>query len=108
MEAELERLQRLDIIEPVTGPTRWVNLIVPVPKSNDRIRLCLDMRRANEAIIRERPIILKVEHIGSELHGANLFSKLDLREGYHQIDYTQIVEISLPLKHTRDCIATRD
>ena len=86
VEVELERLQRLDIIEPVTGPTSWVNPIVPVPKSNDRIRLCLDMRRANEAIIRERHIIPKVEHIVSELHGAKFFSKFDLREGYHQIE----------------------
>ena len=86
VEAELERLQRLDNIEPVMGPTSWVNPIVPVPKSNDRIRLCLDMRGANEPIIPERHIIPKVEHIVSELHGAKFLSKLDLIEGYHQVE----------------------
>ena len=86
VEAELERFQRLDIIEPVTDPISWVNAIVPVPKSNDRIRLCLDMQRANEPIICKHHIIPKVEHIVSELHGAKFFSRLDFREGYHQIE----------------------
>ena len=44
VEAELERLQRPDIIEPVTGRTSWVNNVVPVLRSNDRTRLCLDIR----------------------------------------------------------------
>ena len=54
VEEELERLQKLDIIEQVSSPTSWVNLIVAVRKKDNKIRLCLDMRRTNEAIIRER------------------------------------------------------
>ena len=42
----------MDIIEPVEGPTPWVSPVVVVPKQNDEIRLCVDMRRANEAIFR--------------------------------------------------------
>ena len=42
------------------------------------------MRQANKAIIRERHIP-KIEDILSELHGAKVFSKIDLREGYHQL-----------------------
>ena len=61
--AELKKLQSLDIIELVTGRTSWVNNVVPVLRSNDRIRLCLDIRRANETIIQEPHIIPKVEHI---------------------------------------------
>ena len=83
--AELQRPQQLDIIEPVKGPTSWVNPIVVVPKPNGKIRMCLDMRRANEAIIRERHVIPKIDDVLTELHGAKYFSKIDLREGYHQI-----------------------
>ena len=46
--------------------------------------LCLDMRKANVAIERERHGIPKLEEILPELHDAKIFSKLDLREGYHQ------------------------
>jgi len=85
VEQELERLQSLDIIEPVSGPTSWLNPFVPVPKSDGNIRLCLDMRQANQAIKRERHVIPKMEDIIQDLHGAKVFSKIDLREGYHQI-----------------------
>ena len=82
---ELIRLQSLDIIEPVDGPTTWLNPVVVVPKSNGKTRLCLDMRKANTAVIRERHVIPKIEDILTELNGASIFSKIDLREGYHQI-----------------------
>ena len=51
---KIEELAVMDIIEPVEGPTLWVSPVVVVPKQNDEIRLCVDMRRANEAIIRDR------------------------------------------------------
>lgn len=42
------------IVERVEGLTSWVNPIVVAPKTSGDIRLCMNMRRANEAIIRER------------------------------------------------------
>ena len=39
--------------EPVKGLTPWVSPVMVVPKWNDEIRLCVDMRRANVTIIRE-------------------------------------------------------
>ena len=48
----LEELQQQDIIErvPEDEPTPWVSPIVVVPKKNDGVRICVDMRLANEAI----------------------------------------------------------
>ena len=44
-----------DIIEPVEGVgSRWVSPIVIVPKSYGEVRMCIDMRQANKAIVRER------------------------------------------------------
>jgi hypothetical protein len=44
------------------------------------------MRRANEAVIRERHPIPTMEETVQALNGATVFSKLDLRWGYHQIE----------------------
>jgi hypothetical protein len=86
VEAKLDELQRLDIIEPVTGPTPWVSPLVVVPKPNGEVRICVDMRRVNTAVFRERYPIPTVEEILQDLTGAWVFSKLDLRWGYHQIE----------------------
>ena len=47
---ELERLERLDIIEKVDGHTPWISRIVVVPKKSGEVRICVDMREANKAI----------------------------------------------------------
>ena len=86
VEIKLDELQRLDIIERVSGPTPWVSPLVVVPKPSGEVRICVDMRRVNTAVIRERFPIPTIEDILQDLTGASVFSKLDLRWGYHQIE----------------------
>ena len=76
----------MDIIEPVEGQTPWVSPVVVVPKQNDEICLCVDMRRANEAIVRERYPIPTVDKVLQSLNQSTVFSKLDLKWGYHQLE----------------------
>ena len=54
VECELKKLQEDDIIEPApdTEQTDWISPLVIVPKKDDQIRLCVDMRAANTAIKR--------------------------------------------------------
>ena len=85
VDAKLRELDKLDIIESVEGPTPWVSPLVAVPKSNSEVRVCVDMRRADEAIIREGYPIATLEEKVHALAGATVFSKLDLRLGYRQI-----------------------
>ena len=88
LEKELEAQFKQDMIEPVTGPTPWVSPVVCVPKPKDptAIRVCVDMRRANTAIQRERHLTPTVDEIIHDLNGAKVFSKIDLRSGYHQLE----------------------
>ena len=51
---KLDELEALDIIERVNEPSCWVSPVIVVPKPNGDIRLCVDMRQANQAIKWER------------------------------------------------------
>lgn len=51
MNNKIRKLIESDIIEEVNEPSRWVSSMVPVLKENGEIRICIDMRRANTAII---------------------------------------------------------
>lgn len=87
VERELQRLQDLDIIEPVNEPSTWVSPIVVVPKANSKeIRICVDMREANRAIKRQRHVMPTIDDVIFELHGAKYFSKIDLKNAYHQLE----------------------
>ena len=74
----------MGIIEPVEGPAPWVNPVVIVPKNNGEIRLCVDMRQANQAIMRRRYLIPTVDEVLHTMNGSKVFSKLDLKWGYQQ------------------------
>lgn len=50
-------MEELDVIAKSNSPTSWINPLVVVEKPNGDIRICLDMRQANRAILREkRPV----------------------------------------------------
>ena len=86
VDAKLDELLELDIIEEVPeGPSGWISPLVVVPKSDGDVRVCVDMRRANEAIVRERHPIPTVEELLHDLNGSTVFSKIDLKWGFHQI-----------------------
>ena len=71
----LQELERMDIIEKVQGPTLWVSLSVVVPKPSGEILLCVDMGRANEAIIRERHPTSTVDEVLHDITQSSAFSK---------------------------------
>lgn len=88
LDEKLDELENMDVIEKVRGPSRWVSPIVVVPKKNADIRICVDMRRANEAVIRERYQIPTVDEILQDLNQSRVYSKLDIKWAYHQLELT--------------------
>jgi len=79
-------LECLDIIERVESATPYVSPLVVSPKKDGDVRLCVDMHLPNKALRRERHPSPTVDDLINLLNGATLFSKLDLRAGYHQLE----------------------
>ena len=86
LEAKIHELLRDDIIEPVEGPTPWLSPLVIIPKPSGDIRICVDMRQANTAVIRERHPIPTVDEVIQRMNGSTVFTKLDLQCGFHQLE----------------------
>ena len=84
LEKHLQELVDLDIIEKVEGPTSWVSPVVIVPKPNNKIRLCIDMRQANRAVVRHHYPVPTIDELLRDMNGAQYFSKIDLKMGFHQ------------------------
>ena len=82
---------KLNIIEKVDGPTPWVSPIVvaPKPKNLNEIRLCVDMREPNKAILRSRHITPTLDDMILDLNGSKVFPKMNLRNGYHQLELSE-------------------
>ena len=86
VEEGLKRLEEDDIIEKVEGATQWVSPLVITPKKNsEEIRICVDMRLPNTSILRTKHPMPTTDELIADLNGACHFSKLDLKQGYHQL-----------------------
>ena len=86
VEKELERLERLDVIERVEGPTPWISPIVVGPKKSGEVRICVDMGKANKAVKREKHLMPTIDDLIADLNGATHLSTRDLSSGYHQLE----------------------
>ena len=85
MEKELKRMKDNGVIEEVTEPTEWVSPIVPVLKPSGDVRICVDLKKLNQSVERERYVIPTVDEIVHQLRGSSVFYKLDAASGFWQI-----------------------
>ena len=86
IEQEVERLKALDIIEEVNGPTPWLVPAIAVPKKDNSVRLCLDERIQNQAVIDQKFPIPLTDEVLQKLEDATVITELDFNQGYHQIE----------------------
>lgn len=85
VDKKIEELLKQGIIEPVDGPSKWVSPVVIIPKEND-VRICVDMRRANEAVERENHPLPTMEDFLPHIWKGKWFTKLDIKNAFHQVD----------------------
>ncbi|KAA0054781.1 ty3-gypsy retrotransposon protein [Cucumis melo var. makuwa] len=83
LKVQLQELLDKGFIRPSVSP--WGALILFVKKKDGLMRLCIDYRELNKVTIKNRYPLPRIDDLFDQLQGATVFSKIDLRSGYHQL-----------------------
>jgi hypothetical protein len=70
-------------IRPSNSP--WGALVLFVKNKDGTLRLCIDYRQLNKVIVKNKYPLPRIDDLFDQLKGARVFSKIDLRSGYHQL-----------------------
>lgn len=83
LKTQLQELVEKGFIRPSVSP--WGAPVLFVKKKDGSMRLCIDYRELNKVTIKNKYPLPRIEDLFDQLKGAGVFSKIDLRSGYHQI-----------------------
>ena len=80
---QLQELLDKGFIRLSTSP--WGALVLFAKKKDKTLRLCIDYRQLNRVTIKNRYPLPRIDDMFDQLRGARVYSKIDLRTGYHQL-----------------------
>ncbi|KAL0427854.1 UNVERIFIED_CONTAM: Retrovirus-related Pol polyprotein from transposon [Sesamum latifolium] len=83
LKAQLQELLDKKQIRPSVSP--WGAPVLFVKKKNGILRLCIDYRELNKVTIKNKYPLPQIDDLFDQLKEAKVFSKIDLRSGYHQL-----------------------
>jgi len=83
LKKQLEDLLDKKFVRPSVSP--WGAPVLLVKKKDGSMRLCIDYRQLSKVTIKNRYPLPRIDDLMDQLVGARVFSKIDLRSGYHQI-----------------------
>ncbi|WVZ93098.1 hypothetical protein U9M48_039107 [Paspalum notatum var. saurae] len=80
---QIQELLDKGYIHPSRSP--WGAPVIFVPKKDGTQRMCIDYRALNDVTIKNKYPLPRIDDLFDQLKGASVFSKIDLRSGYHQL-----------------------
>ncbi|GJR46749.1 putative reverse transcriptase domain-containing protein [Tanacetum coccineum] len=80
---QLQELADRGFIRPSTSP--WGAPVLFVKKKDGSFRMCIDYRELNKLTIKNRYPLPRIDDLFDQLQGLSVYSKIDLRSGYHQL-----------------------
>jgi hypothetical protein len=83
LKLQLKEMMDNDYIRPSVSP--WGVTVLFVKKKDGTLRLCIDYRQLNKVTIKNKYPFPRIDDLFDQLGGASIFSKIDLRSGYHQV-----------------------
>ena len=89
VQEQLDKMEAMDVISKVDGPTDWCAGMVAVPKKSGDTRICVILKALNNNVMHEVYPIPTVEETLGQVTGATVFSKLDANSGYWQIPLSE-------------------
>ncbi|XP_022157398.1 uncharacterized protein LOC111024105 [Momordica charantia] len=83
LKLQLEELLDKGLIRPSVSP--WGAPVLFVKKKDNSMQLCIDYRELNKVMVKNKYPLPRIDDLFYQLQGANVFSKIDLCSGYHQL-----------------------
>ncbi|KAG8474874.1 hypothetical protein CXB51_031596 [Gossypium anomalum] len=83
LKAQIQDLLDRGFIRPSVSP--WGAPVLFVKKKDGTMRMCVDYRQLNKLMIKNKYHLPRIDDLFDQLRGASIFSKIDLRSGYHQL-----------------------
>nr|GEW63205.1 putative reverse transcriptase domain-containing protein [Tanacetum cinerariifolium] len=80
---QLQELSEKGFIRPSSSP--WGAPVLFVKKKNGSFRMCIDYRKLNKLIVKNHYSLPRIDDLFDQLQGSSVYSKIDLRSGYHQL-----------------------
>nr|GFA47887.1 putative reverse transcriptase domain-containing protein [Tanacetum cinerariifolium] len=80
---QLQELMNKGFIKPSSSP--WGAPVLFVKKKDGSFRMCIDYKELNKLTMKNRYPLPRIDDIFDQLQGSSIYSKIDLRSGYHQL-----------------------
>ncbi|GKF71403.1 putative reverse transcriptase domain-containing protein [Tanacetum coccineum] len=90
----LPQLRQVEVVGERIYSSEFITVGSTVKKKDGSFTMCIDYRKLNKLTIKNSYPILRIDDLFDQLQGSSMYSKIDLRSGYHQL---RIKEEDIPI-----------